>query len=164
MNGFHLPPIFYLIIAALFILAAIAKALPHIPRVRAKPLLTERERAARAIIERVLPHARVHVRVSMGALLQAKGGFRRGDAVRTRNTFSQKVVDFVIEDRASGGILALVELDDRSHNAFRDRLRNKMTASAGYFTIRLSSGRLTPTDIASRLQALQPTAMPRVQE
>ncbi len=29
----------------------------------------------------------------------------------------RKIVDFVIEDRASGAILALVELDDRSHNA-----------------------------------------------
>ena len=76
--------------------------------------------------------------------------------MRACNTFSQKIVDFVIEDRASGAILALVELDDRSHNAFRDRLRDAMTASAGYRTIRLPGGRLTTADIAARLQPLQP--------
>lgn len=156
MTGLHLPPICYVVFAFLFVLAAIGEALPHIPRVRAKLLLTERERAARAIIERVLPHARVHVQVSMGALLQAKGGFGRGDAMRTRNKFSRKIVDFVIEDRAPGAILALVELDDRSHDILRDKLRDKMTAFAGYRTIRLPAGRIDHADIAARLKFLKP--------
>ena len=84
--------------AVVFVLAAIAKLVPHTPRVRAKPLLTDRERAARAIIERVLPHARVHVQVSMGVLLQTERGFNRSETLRVRNRFSQKIVDFVIED------------------------------------------------------------------
>lgn len=74
-----------------------------------------------------------------------------------RNRFSQKIVDFVIEDRATGGILALVELDDRSHDALRDRQRDAMTASAGYRTIRLAAGRINQADIAARLQPLQPS-------
>lgn len=158
----HLGPISgYLIagfFAVVFVLAAIARLASHTPRVRAKPLLTDRERAARAIIERVLPNARVHVQVSMGALLQPKAGFSREAALRTRNMFSQKIVDFVIEDRASGAILALVELDDRSHDAVRDHQRDAMTASAGYRTIRLAAGRLDHTDIAARLQPLQQTS------
>lgn len=142
--------------AIVFVLAAIARTVTATPRVRAKPLLTDRERAARAIIERTLPHARVHVQVSMGALLQPKGSFNRRDAHKVRNRFSQKIVDFVIEDRATGGILALVELDDRSHDALRDRQRDAMTASAGYRTIRLAAGRINQADIAARLQPLQP--------
>ncbi|GHH25762.1 hypothetical protein GCM10008023_39530 [Sphingomonas glacialis] len=156
MNVFHFPPICYVVFAFLFVLAAIGQALAHIPRVRAKPLLTECERATRAIIERVLPHARVHVQVSMGALIQAKGGFGRGDAMRTCKKFSQKIVDFVIEDLVSGAILALVELDDRSHEILRDRLRDKITASAGYRTIHLPAGRVGHANIAARLKFLKP--------
>lgn len=137
------------------VLGATAKAIPRTPRVRAKALLIERERVARSIIERVLPHTRVHVQVSMGALLQPKGGFGHNEATLIRYKFSSKIVDFVIEDRASGAVLALVELDDRSHDASRDRQRDAMTASAGYRTIRLSAGRLTTADIAERLQPLQ---------
>ena len=156
----HLAPISgYLIVgffAVVFVFAGIAKLAPHTPRVRAKPLLTERERGARAIIERVLPHARVHVQVSMGALLQTERGFNRAETMRARNKFSQKIVDFVIEDRTSGAVLALVELDDRSHDNIRDRVRDAMTASAGYRTIRLPAGRVDHADIAARLQSLQP--------
>jgi len=153
-----------LLVAALVVviaLAAITEAIPRTPQVRAKALLTERERPARGIIERILPDARVHVQVSMGALLQPKAGLGREEAMRTRIRFFQKIVDFVIEDRASGAILAilailaLVELDDRSHDPLRDRKRDAMTASAGYRTIRLPAGRLSMTDIATQLQPLQ---------
>jgi hypothetical protein len=92
-------------IAVVFVLAGIARIVTATPRVRAKPLLTDCERAARAIIERLLPHARVHVQVFMGALLQPKGSFNRSDTLKIRNRFSQKIVDFVIEDRASGAIV-----------------------------------------------------------
>lgn len=143
--------------AVVFMLAVIAKLTSRAPRVCARPLLTERERAARVIIEHVLPHARVHVQVAMGALLQPERGYNRSATLSARNRFSQKIVDFVIEDRASGAILALVELDDRSHNPLTDRLRDVMTASAGYRTIRLPAGRVSHADIAARLQSLQPT-------
>lgn len=36
--------------------------------VRAAPLMTKRERIVCAMIERAVPHARVHAQVSMGAL------------------------------------------------------------------------------------------------
>jgi len=156
----HLAPISgYIIVGffvVVFVLVGIARLAPRTPRVRAKPLLTERERAARAIIERVLPHARVHVQVSMGALLQTERGFNRSETLRVRNRFSQKIVDFVIEDRTSGAVLALVELDDHSHDNSRDRARDAMTASAGYRTIRLPAGRVEHADIAARLRPLQP--------
>ena len=135
-----------------------------IPNVRSKPLMTDRERAALQIIERVLPHARIYVQVSMGALLQPARGTSQRDYLSVRNRFSQKIVDFVVEDRSSGKILALVELDDRSHNAIRDVMRDRMTASAGYRTIRIPAGRLTTADVAHRLLILQPpVAAPGIQ-
>ncbi|MGY2734658.1 hypothetical protein [Sphingomonas sp. UYP23] len=83
MTHYTYPELLLAALVVVIVLAAIAKANPRTPRVRAKALLTERERAARGIIERVLPHTRVHVQVSMGALLQPKGGFGRNEAIRT---------------------------------------------------------------------------------
>jgi very-short-patch-repair endonuclease len=94
----------------------------------------------------------------MGALLQPARGTSKQNYLSVRNRFSQKMVDFVAEDRASGAILALIELDDRSHNPIKDIMRDRMTASAGYRTIRLPSGRLNQAEIASRLQPLIPAA------
>ncbi|PNB46461.1 hypothetical protein C1X73_34580, partial [Pseudomonas sp. FW305-130] len=54
-----------------------------------------------------------------------------------RNAFSQKIVDFVIFDQTTGKIVALVEHDDRTHDAQKDRKRDAMTAHAGYQTIRI---------------------------
>ena len=76
-----------------------------------------------------------------------------------RNKFSQKIVDFVTDRRASGDILALVESDDRSHNPLTDRLRDAMTVSAGYRTIRLPAGRVNLADIAGQLHFPQPAAI-----
>jgi very-short-patch-repair endonuclease len=95
-------------------------------------------------------------RSQWGALLQTERDYNRSETLRIRNRFSKKIVDFVIEDRASGAILALVELDDRSHNPLADRLRDAMTASAGYRTIRLPAGRVNHAEIAGHLQTLQP--------
>lgn len=96
--------LFLAALVVVIVMASIAKAMPRTPRVRAKAPLTERKRATRGIIERVLPHTRVHAQVSIGTLLQPKGCFGRNEATRTRYKFSAKVVDFVIEDRASGAI------------------------------------------------------------
>lgn len=144
------------VLAVIVVAIGAALAGAGAPKVRARPLLTDRERAALAIIERILPHARIYVQVSMGALLQPARGTSKRNYMNVRNRFSQKMVDFVAEDRASGAILALIELDDRSHNPIKDIMRDRMTASAGYHTIRLPSGRLNQAEIASRLQPLIP--------
>ena len=105
--------------------------------VRAAPLMTKRERIVCAMIERAVPHARVHAQVSMGAILRPAAGLDRSRSTSVRNRFSSKRVDFVLEDRASGDIIAIVELDDRTHNRSADRQRDRMTSRAGYLTIRL---------------------------
>lgn len=37
----------------------------------------------------------------------------------------------------TGAIFALIEIDDYSHNAARDRARDAMTGDAGYCTVRI---------------------------
>lgn len=111
--------------------------------VRAAPLMTKRERIVCEMIERAVPRARVHAQVSMGAILRPSAGLDRSRSTSVRNRFSSKRVDFVLEDRASGDIIAIVELDDHTHNRSADRQRDRMTSRAGYLTIRLGPIRHT---------------------
>ena len=118
----------------------------------AKPLMTDRERQVIAYIEQAVPFARVHAQVCMGAILKTKFGLSNKQRMSARGRFSQKMVDYVLEDRHSGRILALVELDDRSHDALGDAARDAMTRTAGYLTIRLpATGRPTPLSVRARI-------------
>ena len=102
-----------------------------------RPLMTQRERQAFQELERILPACRIFPQVSMGALIDANARGRR-ERQSIRNRYQQKVVDFVVEDRRTGDILALIEVDDSFHNAHRDSNRDAITAGAGYRTIRLN--------------------------
>jgi hypothetical protein len=123
-----------------------------------KRFLTDRELAMLAAIERILPAHRIHAQVAMGALLQVPRRLGRRPSYADRNSFSQKIVDFVVQDRNSGAIVALIEVDDYSHNAAHDAKRDAMTARAGYTTIRIP-GRTKPT-LANVRQALAPLLHP----
>lgn len=122
------------------------------PRVREKPFLTKAEREALRHIETALPWCRIHAQVSMGALVQPAKNLSRSDHYRERGKFSQKIVDFVVEDRASGKVVVLIELDDRTHQADRDGKRDQITAIAGYKTIRLRLRWPTKRNIAIAIE------------
>ena len=64
-------------------------------------------------------------------------------------------VDPLLQDRASGEIRVLVELDHRTLNASKDRDRDRMTAAGGQPTVRLSA-RVRPAR-ASVAAAAAPT-------
>ena len=71
--------------------------------------------------------------------------------------YSQKIVDYVLQDRRSGEIVALVELDDFTHRHRRDHARDVLTDIAGYRTIRLSAAR-RPTLASVRVAITQALA------
>jgi hypothetical protein len=123
---------------ALIILAAVVKASSPGAHFIRKPLLTEAEMRVLGYLEAALPLHRVMVQVSMGALLRA-GEKDQRRARATQNRFAQKIVDFVIVTRDTAEVVALIELDDRTHRAARDAKRDAMTAAAGYRTIRIPS-------------------------
>jgi hypothetical protein len=126
------------------------KTLPVVPR----RLLTQRERDVLLLIEAAVPQCRVHAQVGMGGLLECRKGLRVKHRISVRNQFDRKRVDFVLEERSSGDVLALVELDDASHNDAKDRARDKITKAAGYRTIRLRAGkRLDQTSVRDEINA-----------
>lgn len=86
----------------------------------------------------------------MGALLAATATGNKTDAFKNRARFAQKIVDYVICDDNLVPVL-LLELDDRTHSASKDKERDKMTASAGYPTLRIESRSKPPVPALRRL-------------
>ena len=111
-------------------------------RVRARPLLTDNELEFCHRLEDALPGFRVLVQVSMGAIMEPdlddEEASEPGRYLSVRGRFAQKVLDFVIVDDEYR-IVALVELDDSTHDADRDAERDRITGMAGYLTIRYDS-------------------------
>lgn len=130
-----------LIIFGILAALAIARRGEASPDFVAKTFLTPNEMEFLQRLETALPEMRIHAQVAMGALLDP--AVRRGeDASRhssVRNRFAQKICDFVLQSRKTGKVVAIVELDDRTHRVEKDASRDAMTAQAGYRTIRWQS-------------------------
>jgi hypothetical protein len=109
------------------------------PKVRRKQFLTRVEQETLRHLETAFPQFRVHCQVSMGALLSPERWLGRNDALWTHRLYSQKIVDYVLQDRRTGEVIALVELDDATHRHRRDHARDVLTDTAGYRTIRLAA-------------------------
>lgn len=107
------------------------------PRYRKVPLLTENEREFFGRICRALPEHYVFPQVAMSALIESDAWSKKSrmsDFLR----ISQKRVDFGIFTRDLK-IVAVIELDDRTHNTKKDRQRDGYLTSAGIRTIRFQS-------------------------
>jgi very-short-patch-repair endonuclease len=84
-----------------------------------------------------LPEYDIFPQVAMHALLEPIAS----SADQRRRDFwhiSQKIVDYVICDSACT-VLALIELDDRTHNRHKDAIRDARVATSGLTTIRFES-------------------------
>lgn len=107
---------------------------------KSKMLMTSNELEFLNRLEEAVPEWRFHAQVAMGAILDP--AVPRQDAkayFRARGMFSQKIVDFVAQSRADGQIVAIIELDDKTHNADKDTKRDGMLTGAGYRVVRYQS-------------------------
>jgi hypothetical protein len=112
-----------------------------------KQLLSANEREFLARLELATPELRFHAQVAMGALIDPDVPRSDGRTYfRLRGMFSQKIVDFVAQDRETGSVVAIIELDDRTHDVAKDAKRDVMLASAGYKVIRWQSKARPDTD------------------
>ena len=94
----------------------------------------------------------------MGAVLDPAVPRSDGKAFMSiRGRFAQKIIDFVAQDKKTGDIVAIIELDDRTHNEVKDAKRDTMLASAGYRTIRWNS-KNKPDAAAIRAMLFPPPA------
>ena len=115
-----------------FILAAVALLLaapavflflrgrkPWLSRVRRKPLLTANESEFFHRLQRALPGFHVFPQVSFAAFLTDDGQLSRKAQWAVRAKFDRKIADFVVCERGSLKVVAVVELDDRMHDRRR---------------------------------------------
>ncbi len=127
---------------------------------KAKALLTPNELEFLGRLEAAAPELRFCPQVSMGALLHpAVPRSDRSTHSRLRNMFSQKIVDFVAQRRSDGAVIAVIELDDRTHESGKDAKRDALLASAGYRIVRWNSKK-KPDVAAIRSQLLPPVVAP----
>lgn len=135
--------------------------------VKLKRLLSDNELEFIGRLETACPELRFHAQVSMGAVLESS--VPRNDRkvfMRIRSQFSQKIIDFVAQERESGEVVAIIELDDRTHSAEKDMKRDALLKSAGYRTVRWDSrnkpdaegirSQLTSSSRAKKVEQLRP--------
>ncbi|WP_426190461.1 DUF2726 domain-containing protein [Massilia sp. DWR3-1-1] len=111
------------------------------PAFKARPFMSANEAEFLARLESAVPEYRFHAQVAMGALLDplvARQGNNRA-WWKARNMFNQKIIDYVAQRRYNGQIVAIIELDDRTHDSVRDARRDAMLQQAGYRTVRWQS-------------------------
>lgn len=123
-----------------------------------KRFISKSETEFLALLEKALPDYRISPQVAMGALLDPVGKFsRRANPHWARRKFSQKIVDFVVTDRLGHTVVAIIELDDLTHdNAEKKKLdaeRDAMLNSAGYRTIRWDIRQLPSAEDIRRIVA-----------
>lgn len=151
IDSIHLKaaPLIFVAMAALLVLAVAAALLrgrrPWLARIQRKPLMTANEKEFFARLQRALPGHLVFPQVSFAAFLTDDGKLSSQKRWAIRARFDRKIADFVVCDRSTLEIVAIVELDDRTHSSAADRKRDELTKAAGYQTIRFQS-KQKPTD------------------
>lgn len=105
-----------------------------------------------------LPGHFIFPQVSMGALLDPSSSNKQrahGDRLR----IAQQRVDYLVCDSRCA-IVAVVELDDRTHSSQKDQLRDSRLEQAGIRTVRFQSrDKPTPQAIAAAI-LVSPSSLP----
>lgn len=132
----------YLLVAAIVVLAVLAtvmKAMEGKTRYKARQIMTPNEIEFFRRLHAALPGHWIFTQVAMSALIQPDMG--QGKAYMSAfGRIAQKRVDYAIYDDYMN-LVAVVELDDRTHNKRNDAIRDAYMASAGIRTIRFESRR-----------------------
>jgi len=144
--------------AGLWLLWRTRSRTPGRQPVRARPFMTENELEFLGRLRRAMPALEFSPQVSMGALLDPDLPHGHRHTWTVRRTFSMKIIDFVAYDALSRTVVAVVELDDKTHDVKheKDSRRDDLLASAGIRTLRWDS-RAKPSDaeIVERFRALR---------
>lgn len=123
----------------------------RIPKYKAQAILTPNETEFFQRLRRALPEEYIFPQVAMSALI---GPVSQGKAnLSDFRRIAQKRVDYAVYTR-NLKIVAVIELDDRTHIARRDAKRDAYLRSAGIRTVRFES-RAKPDEAQIR-EALYP--------
>ena len=138
------------------VIAVIAERGPE-SEYKAKAMLSANELEFLNRLESAVPEYRICPQVAMGAVLNPNVPRNDKAYMRLRGKFAQKIIDFVAQDRKDGSIVAIIELDDRTHTVEKDENRDAMLLSAGYKIVRWQS-KNKPDAASIRSQLIPPVA------
>lgn len=108
---------------------------------RARRLLTPNETEFYGRLRKALPDYVLFSQVSMSAIIEPRRDQRDGEYMRLRAKFAQKYVDFLVCEPKTLRVIAIVELDDVTHDPVKDAARDEMLEGAGYTVVRWHSRR-----------------------
>lgn len=111
------------------------------PKIEEKIILTDNEREFFFRLKRALPDFHIFPQVAASAILQVSSAVSKSEHYSLFGTFSQKRVDYVVCEQESLAVIAIIELDDRTHDAKKDQKRDALFKEAGYQVIRFESRR-----------------------
>jgi hypothetical protein len=112
---------------------------------RRRKLMTDNELEFFGRLVAALPEHYIFPQVALSALIEAASGDKK-TAHSDRLKIAQQRADYVVCAK-NGDVVAVVELDDRSHSAAKDQLRDSRLEQAGIRTVRFQS-RAKPTPAA----------------
>lgn len=105
-----------------------------------KNLLTGNEIEFMGRLERAVGNDfKILAQVSMGAIMDTKLTSEHPDYWEVRNSYSSKIIDYVLCDPKTLEPLLIVELDDIMHDFDKDRKRDALVARCGLATARFWS-------------------------
>lgn len=151
--------ILVVLVAAVAFVAVGAKPKDGSGAYRQRKLMTENEREFFARLVKALPGHYVFPQVALSGLLEATSTNKQ-KAHSDRLRISQQRADFVVCDEACA-VVAVIELDDRTHSAKKDQLRDSRLEQAGIRTIRFQS-KSKPEPDAIRAAVLPPEPVVKV--
>lgn len=131
----YLPWLLGLVVLLLFIILL----LPARPRFAPKPLLTRNEIEFFHRLQSALPDLHVFPQVALRAIVRPGSSSTSRAYDKEAGLIGAKHSDFLICRPGNFEIVAIVELDDRTHQKDKDLERDRMTAAAGYRTLRFAS-------------------------
>jgi hypothetical protein len=146
-----------LAVLAVAVLAAQSKSTKKTSRTgtyRQRKLMTDNEEEFFGRLVVALPDHYIFPQVAMSALLDSASSDKK-EAHSDRMSIAQKRVDYVVCTRRCE-VVAVIELDDKTHSRAKDELRDARLEQAGIRTVRFQA-RNKPKVEAIRTMILDPT-------
>ncbi len=137
-------------------LAVLIATLPRLSSFKQRSVLTENEAEFFGRLKRALPDFEISAQTAMSALIEPTVPRSHPKYWAYRQLFDRKVCDYLISRKGfppGKGTVAVIELDDRTHDKRKDARRDAMLAEAGIPTLRYESRR-KPSEAQIRRQVL----------
>jgi hypothetical protein len=148
--------IIFIVVVLLAVVAAQARKGDRSGKYKRRDLMTENELEFFGRLVAALPGHYIFPQVAMSALLEAASGDKK-QAHADRLRIAQQRVDYVVCNKRCE-VVAVVELDDKTHSRARDKVRDGRLEQAGIRSVRFQSRQKPTADVIRT--AILPAAAP----